>query len=91
MGRERMDSGLARVLERFPELEASIRDRFHEDPSFREMCGDYAEAMQALQRWETSDGPQKGARIEEYRELIGALEIEIMTALRHPAPMGRTI
>ena len=85
MGRERMDSGMARVLQRFPEHAASIRERFHADPSFREMCSDYAEALEALRRWQASDAPQRAARIEEYRELAKALEIEIVTALRLPS------
>lgn len=84
-----MDSGLERVIERFPELATSIQDRFHDDPSFREMCSDYAEAGDALQRWQASDDQQKAARVEEYQELNKALEIEIMTALRHPAPTRR--
>ena len=75
---------MQRVIERFPELAASIQDCFHGDPSFREMCSDYAEALDALQRWQASEGPQKAARIEEYRELARALEIEIVTALRAP-------
>ena len=84
MASERMDPGIEQAIERFPELAAPIRDRFRDDPSFREMCGDYAEALDALQRWETSDGPQREARIEEYQELIRGLEIEIVTALRLP-------
>ena len=80
-----MDSGMEHAIERFPEFAASIQDRFQDDESFREMCSDYAEALKALQRWQASDGPQKAARIEEYRELAEALEIEIATALRHPA------
>jgi hypothetical protein len=83
-----MDSGMARVIERFPEHAASIRDRFRADPGFREMCGDYAETVAALQRWEASSGPHKAARIEEYRELAGALEIEIATALQLPTNDG---
>jgi hypothetical protein len=81
-----MDSGLERVTERFPELTASIRARFHDDQSFRDMCSDYAEAGEALQRWLASDDAQQAARVEEYRELARALEIEIVTALRSPHP-----
>ena len=77
-----VDPGLARVMECFPEHAAAIRDRFHADQSFREMCGDYAETLEALERWQTSPGPQKAARVEEYRELARALESEIATALR---------
>ena len=79
-----MASGMARVIECFPKHAASIRERFHEDPSFREMCSDYAEALEALQRWQASDDLRKSARIEEYRELAKALEIEMVTALRLP-------
>jgi hypothetical protein len=81
-----MDSGLERVIERFPELAASIRARFHDDPSFRDMCSDYAEAGDTLQRWQASSDPHRAARIEEYRELAEGLEIEIVTALRSPPP-----
>jgi hypothetical protein len=77
-----MDSGMARVIQCFPEHAASIRERFHDDQSFREMCSDYAETLEALQRWQASEGPQKAARVEEYQELARALEIEIATALR---------
>lgn len=73
---------MQRVIERFPKHAASIRDLFHADQSFREMCGDYAETLQALERWQASSRPQKAARAEEYRELARALEIEIATALR---------
>ncbi len=79
-----MGCGLQRVIDRFPELAASIRERFDVDQSFREMCGDYAETLEALQRWQASDSPQRAARIEEYRELAEALEIEIVAALRPP-------
>ena len=84
MGRERMDVGMERIMARFPEHAPAIQNRFREDPSFREMCSDYAEALEALQRWQASDVPQKAARIEEYRELAKALEIEMVTALRLP-------
>ena len=84
MGRERMEWGMARVVARFPEHAASIQTRFREDPSFREMCSDYAEALEALQRWEACDAPQQSDRIEEYQGLAKALEIEMVTSLRLP-------
>jgi hypothetical protein len=80
-----MGCGLQRVIDRFPELAASIRECFDVDQSFREMCGDYAETLEALQWWQASDSPQRVARIKEYRELAGALEVEIVAALRHPS------
>jgi hypothetical protein len=76
-----MDSGLKSVIERFPELAASLQERFPVDQSLREMCGDYAET---LQRWQASHDPHRGARIEEYRELAEGLELEIIAALQSP-------
>jgi hypothetical protein len=81
-----MDSGIARVIECFPEHAAAVRDRFQDDEGFREMCRDYADALDALRRWQASDSPQKAARVEEYRELARALEVEIATALALPPP-----
>ena len=77
-----MAFGMERAIERFPELAALIQDRFRDDQSFVDMCGDYAEILEALQRWQASDAPQRAARIEEYRELADALESEIVAALQ---------
>jgi hypothetical protein len=86
MSKGDMESGMAQAMDRFPERAMSIRARFRADQRFREMCGDYAEALQALQRWRASSGPHRAARVEEYRELAEGLELEIVTALRSPAP-----
>ena len=75
-----------RVIQCFPEHAASIREHFQDDQSFREMCGDYAETLRALQRWQTSEDPRKAARIDEYQELARALENEIAAALHLPSP-----
>ena len=72
---------MQRVIERFPRHAASIRHLFLADQSFREMCGDYADTLETLQRWQASSGPYRAARIAEYQELAEALEIEIATAL----------
>jgi hypothetical protein len=79
-----MDAGMQRVIERFPERATSIRDLFHVDQSFREICGDYADTLEALQRWEASSGPYKAARVEEYQELARELESEVLAALGLP-------
>lgn len=86
MGSDFTECGLERLIKRFPELATSVQDRLHDDPSFREMCSDYAETLEMLQRWHTSDDPHRAARIEEYRALAEGLEIEIVTALRPPTP-----
>jgi hypothetical protein len=77
-----MDSGGKRIVVRFPEHASSIKSRFHEDPSFREMCRDCADALEALQRRQALEGPQQAARIKYYQELANASEIEMVTALR---------
>ena len=79
-----MDAGMQRVIERFPKQAASIRNLFHADQSFREMCGDYAETLEALERWQASSDPRKAARIEEYQELARELESEVLAALGLP-------
>jgi hypothetical protein len=79
-----MDAGMQRVIERFPKHAASIRERFHDDQSFREMCSDYADTLEALQRWEASSSPYKVARVEEYQELARELESEVLAALGLP-------
>jgi hypothetical protein len=85
-GKKLTDPGLERLIEQFPGLAASIQARFRDDPSFREMCSDYGETLEMLQRWQASDGPYRAARIEEYRELAKGLETEIVTALGLPPP-----
>jgi hypothetical protein len=76
---------MERVIECFPRHAAAIRERFHADQSFREMCGDYAETLQALQRWRMSEDPRNAARVEEYQEIARALKSEMATALRRPS------
>ena len=75
---------MQRVIERFPKHAAAIRHLFHVDQSFREICGDYAETLEALERWQASSDPRKAARIEEYQELARELESEVLTALGLP-------
>ena len=77
---------MAHVMERFPEHARSIQDHFDADEGFREMCSDYAETLETLQRWQASHDPRRAARIEEYRELAEGLELEIVTALQSPTP-----
>jgi hypothetical protein len=79
-----MDAGMQRVIERFPKQAASILDLFQADHSFRDICGDYADTLEALERWQASSGPHKAARIEEYQELARELESEALAALGLP-------
>jgi hypothetical protein len=86
MGRALTHSGLERVIERFPEFASALQERFHADQSLRDICSDYADTIEALQRWEASTAPHRAARIVEYRELAEGLELEIVAALRSPRP-----
>ena len=79
-----MDARMQRVIERFPQLTDSIKDRFYDDRCFQEICTDYTEALEALERWEVSQDLQRTSRVAEYRELVEELATEILTALRLP-------
>ena len=77
---------MKRVIERFPELAGPLQERFPTDQSLREMCRDYSETLETLQRWQASHDPHRAVRIEEYRELAEGLETEIVAALRSTPP-----
>ena len=55
------------------------------DGEFRELCRDFDECVAALRRWEASGEPEAGARVVEYRELLGALHEEIRQFLKERA------
>ena len=81
---------MQRVIERFPQLTASIQDRFYDDRCFQEICTDYSEALEALKRWEVSQDLQRTSRVAEYRKLVEELASEILTVLRVPTQDRRT-
>ena len=85
-----MGNGLQRVIDRFPQLAASIRDCFDGDQNFRDMCEDYAEAIEALRQCQASDRPRRQPHIEEYGDLAKALESEILAALSAPPKQPKT-
>lgn len=79
-----MGTRMQRVIERFPQLTESIQEHFYGDRRFQEICTDYAEALEALERWEVSQDRQRASRVAEYRSLVEELATEILTALRCP-------
>jgi hypothetical protein len=66
---------------RFPGHAKSIRTLQMQDPNFRAICEDYAEALRARQHWQkANDSAHK--RAEEYDHFVTDLEEEALTALR---------
>ena len=76
---------LHRVSGRFPKSRPAIRKLFHEDEAFRELCGDYAECMDVLDRLRRGPG-SANARIEQYCELRVNLEQELQIRISESAP-----
>jgi uncharacterized protein YdcH (DUF465 family) len=70
------------VLDRLPQHRIALLERMMVDPEFRSLCEDYGDALEALRRWETSDDPNRQARIEEFARLRLELESEILSELR---------
>jgi hypothetical protein len=68
------------LARRFPDRARSIRRLQAEDATFRAICEDYAEALQALAYWQA---PERSCeqRAEEYRRLVEELEEEALAAL----------
>lgn len=72
------------VLQRFPEHAAAVRRLFRHDETFVSVCEDYALARSALARLEKADGGGKHHReIEDYRNIIADLELEIAGVLQN--------
>ena len=66
---------------RFSDHILALRRRMRDDPSFRELCTDYEEAVAALTYWlSPSHRSEKWA--EDYRVLVSDLETEIEAALK---------
>jgi hypothetical protein len=80
------------IVSRFPQRELDIRRRCVRDAHFRSICSDYEEATRALRHWQQvlEDGNREGGRkakerkVEEYVNLLGELEDEILTHLNRP-------
>ncbi|MEW9805448.1 hypothetical protein [Mesorhizobium marinum] len=73
------DTSVAAVARQFAKHEFRIRRLFASNSEFRAVCEDYEAATEALALWE-ADVP----RADDYRRLIGELEIEILEFLDEP-------
>jgi hypothetical protein len=82
------------IVTRFPQRELDIRRRCVRDAHFRSICSDYEEATRALRHWQQvlkeanreGDRNAKERKVEEYVNLLGELEDEILAHLSRPEP-----
>jgi hypothetical protein len=72
--------GIRSILARFPQRELDIRRRCLRDADFKSICGDYEEAAIALRHWQKV-AAEGDPRVEEYTNILGELEAEILTKL----------
>jgi hypothetical protein len=73
------------VVARFPEHELVIERLFRQSESFRSMCEDYAEGVDALRSWEDSADSRAEAEMAELRDCLAELEAEILATLEQAA------
>jgi len=69
------------IRERLPGQKDSIELLVAEDSEFLAMCDDYDACVDALHHWASSEEPGAKTRVNEYRDLIGALYGEITQIL----------
>lgn len=74
------------VVTRFPEHELVIERLARTGESFRAMCEEYADGVDALSRWRRAGRP--GAEVDELRDSLAELEEEILQAIRERAMPG---
>ena len=72
-----------RVVARFPDHELAIERLARSSESFRAMCEEYTEGVEAFERWQRS--ARREAEVAELRVSLGELEEEIVEALRQEA------
>lgn len=70
--------GLARLMLRWPERRAELRQKFTQDPRLPELCEAYEAACEAAAYWTKSSAAVGAERAEEYRALITATEQDIL-------------
>ena len=72
---------MKRLAGRFPECQTQIEHLVIVNPDFREVCGDYEEANQALDHWRETSSPNAARMIEDYERLLRVLETEALDYL----------
>jgi hypothetical protein len=71
------------VLDRFPQHMSGIRRLFLRNEAFKNLCEDYALAVETLARFKNLPDADYRIEIPEYRDLIRELEMEILSCLRN--------
>ena len=74
------------VVARFPDHELAIERLVRTSESFREMCEEYNDGIEALERWQQAARPQ--VELAELRDSLADLEAEILEALQKDATAG---
>ena len=74
------------IIKRFPDMKEAIAGLMADDAEFCALCEDYGACIKAYGYWVQSKKPEAGTRVNEYRDLIQALEAEIEEALLGPLP-----
>ena len=73
--------GLARLLLRWPERRAVLRQRFSQDPRLVELCEAYETACEAAAYWSKSTDAIGPARARVYQSLATDTEQDILIRL----------
>jgi hypothetical protein len=81
-------AGLALIIQRFPEERQAVCRFFRESWSFQSLCNDYWECLDALRTWQQSTSEEAPAWMDEYAQLLRALEQEVRQYLANPAAFG---
>ena len=60
----------------FPECQTQIEHLAIVNPDFRDVCGDYEDVIQALDRWRQTSSPNAARMIKAFERLVRVVEIE---------------
>ena len=77
---------LSHVFSRFPDQKAMMLRLLQDSDSFRTLCRDYQECVNALAYWKRTTAAEASLRRKEYDELLKDLEQEIVDHLQEENP-----
>lgn len=72
---------LRAVVARIPWDTGELEQRFERDEHFQAVCRDFAEAFEALDRWQRTAG-EDDRRAMDYKRLLEELELELIALLQ---------
>lgn len=70
--------GLFLVIERFPDRRDVFKHFYAEQESFRSLCENYRQCLEALHYWAQADRKNAATRHREYHKLLHELEGELL-------------